>query len=150
MPPADRRQKIERHLEEVRSFAGAKQLLCANQIETILSARRSGSGPAYLAPDTIQPQGEAIRVERGNAEVLRAYFESMIDNIEDVQPCFAVLDGCDAAYGGNPVPHLFPIFDFSFFVAMAMSLLAIAFSYDAFSGEKEGTGSVKLGKIAIT
>jgi len=43
----------------------------------------------------------------------------------------------EPAYGGNPIPHLFSTFDLSFFVAMAMSLLAIAFSYDAFSGEKE-------------
>ena len=43
----------------------------------------------------------------------------------------------EPAYGGNLISHLFPTFDFSFFVAMAMGLLVIAFSYDAFSGEKE-------------
>ena len=42
-----------------------------------------------------------------------------------------------ADYEGNPVRHLFPPVDLFFFVGVIMSLLALAFSYDAVSGEKE-------------
>lgn len=93
---ADKRQKIEQHLEDVQSFDGAKQLPCADQIETLLSTQCSESGPTYLAPNTVQPHGEAILVEHDNVEVLRTHFESMIDHIEDFQPCCVVLDGSDA------------------------------------------------------
>ncbi len=90
---ADRRRKIEQHLRGVWSFDGAEQLPCANQIEDVLSAPCSEAGPAYLAPDTIQPQGTAIRVEHNEKEALRAHFERMIDDIGGSQPCFVVLDG---------------------------------------------------------
>ncbi|MEW6755381.1 MAG: ABC transporter permease [Candidatus Latescibacterota bacterium] len=43
----------------------------------------------------------------------------------------------------NPVSLLFPIMDLTFVVGIIMSLLAIAFSYDAFSGEKE-LGTLKV------
>lgn len=43
----------------------------------------------------------------------------------------------------NPVNDLFPPIDLLFFIGVVMSLLAIAFSYDAISGEKE-SGTLKL------
>lgn len=48
-----------------------------------------------------------------------------------------------AHYDSNPIASLFPPIDLLFFVGIVMSLLAIAFSYDAVSGEKE-QGSLKL------
>ena len=49
----------------------------------------------------------------------------------------------EANYEGNPVSFLFPPIDMLFFIGIVMSLLAIAFSYDAISGEKE-SGTLKL------
>ena len=49
----------------------------------------------------------------------------------------------EANYEGNPVGLLFPPIDLLFFIGIVMSLLAIAFSYDAISGEKE-LGTLKL------
>ncbi len=49
----------------------------------------------------------------------------------------------ESEYEGNPVSYLFPPIDLLFFIGVVMSLLAIAFSYDAVSGEKE-TGTLKL------
>jgi ABC-type transport system involved in multi-copper enzyme maturation permease subunit len=46
-------------------------------------------------------------------------------------------------YEKNPVSLLFPIMDLTFIGGTIMSLLAIAFSYDAVSGEKE-LGTLKL------
>jgi ABC-type transport system involved in multi-copper enzyme maturation permease subunit len=43
----------------------------------------------------------------------------------------------------NPVIHLFPTIDLVFFVSIIMSLLAMVFSYDAVSGEKE-QGTLRL------
>ena len=93
---AEKRQKVERHLGQLQSLAGVKQLPCAEHIEAILSTESSGSGHVYLGLNAIRPQGDAIRVERENAEVLRAHFESAIDRIEELQPCFAILDQYDA------------------------------------------------------
>lgn len=47
------------------------------------------------------------------------------------------------AYEQNPVIPLFPSVDFAFIVGIIMSLLALAFSYDAISGEQE-SGVLKL------
>ena len=47
------------------------------------------------------------------------------------------------AYEQNPVIPLFPSVDFAFIVGIIMSLLALAFSYDAVSGERE-SGVLKL------
>lgn len=47
------------------------------------------------------------------------------------------------AYERNPVIPLFPSVDFVFIVGVIMSLLALAFSYDAVSGEQE-SGVLKL------
>lgn len=47
------------------------------------------------------------------------------------------------AYEQNPVVPLFPTVDFVFIVGIIMSLLALAFSYDAVSGESE-SGVLKL------
>jgi ABC-type transport system involved in multi-copper enzyme maturation permease subunit len=49
----------------------------------------------------------------------------------------------EASYEGNPVVFLFPSIDLIFFIGVVMSLLAIAFSYDAVAGEKE-LGTLKL------
>ena len=49
----------------------------------------------------------------------------------------------EAAHEGNPLVYLFPTIDLVFFISIIMSLLAIAFSYDAVSGEKEG-GTLRL------
>ena len=49
----------------------------------------------------------------------------------------------EASYEGNPVGLLFPPIDLLFFIGIVMSLLAIAFSYDAVAGEKE-MGTLKL------
>ena len=49
----------------------------------------------------------------------------------------------EAVHEGNPLVYLFPTIDLIFFVSIIMSLLAIAFSYDAISGEKEG-GTLRL------
>ena len=49
----------------------------------------------------------------------------------------------EANYEGNPVGLLFPPIDLLFFIGIVMSLLAIAFSYDAVAGEKE-LGTLKL------
>ncbi|MFB0554472.1 MAG: ABC transporter permease subunit [Phycisphaerae bacterium] len=43
----------------------------------------------------------------------------------------------------NPLPILFPPFDFLFIVTIIMSLLAILFSYDAITGEKQ-RGTLRL------
>lgn len=43
----------------------------------------------------------------------------------------------------NPVALMFPVMDLTFVAAIIMSLLAIAFSYDAFSGERE-SGTLKV------
>lgn len=43
----------------------------------------------------------------------------------------------------NPVSLLFPVMDLTFVAGIIMSLLAIAFSYDAFSGEKD-LGTLKV------
>ncbi|MFC1526239.1 ABC transporter permease [Candidatus Latescibacterota bacterium] len=48
-----------------------------------------------------------------------------------------------ADFEKNPVSLLFPIMDLTFVAGIIMSLLAIAFSYDAFSGEKE-LGTLKV------
>jgi ABC-type transport system involved in multi-copper enzyme maturation permease subunit len=48
-----------------------------------------------------------------------------------------------ANYERNPVTFLFPPIDLLFFIGIVMSLLAIAFSYDAIAGEKE-LGTLKL------
>ena len=49
----------------------------------------------------------------------------------------------EADYDRNPITSLFPPIDLLFFIGVVMSLLAIAFSYDAVSGEKE-LGTLKL------
>ena len=49
----------------------------------------------------------------------------------------------EANYEGNPVAFLFPSIDLQFFIGIVMSLLALAFSYDAVAGEKE-LGTLKL------
>ena len=49
----------------------------------------------------------------------------------------------EANFEGNPVVFLFPTIDLFYFVGVVMSLLAIAFSYDAVSGEKE-LGTLKV------
>jgi len=49
----------------------------------------------------------------------------------------------EASLESNPVTFLFPPIDLLFFIGVVMSLLAIAFSYDAVSGEKE-LGTLKL------
>lgn len=49
----------------------------------------------------------------------------------------------EATYEDNPISFLFPPIDLLFFIGIVMSLLAIAFSYDAISGEKE-SGTLKL------
>ncbi len=49
----------------------------------------------------------------------------------------------EANFERNPVVFLFPPIDLLFFIGVIMSLLAIAFSYDAISGEKE-QGTLKL------
>ena len=46
-------------------------------------------------------------------------------------------------YESNPVISLYPTIDLLYFVGVVMSLMAIAFSYDAVSGEKE-LGTLKL------
>ena len=46
-------------------------------------------------------------------------------------------------YAQNPVVSLFPVVDFVFIVGIIMSLLALAFSYDAVSGERE-SGVLKI------
>ena len=48
-----------------------------------------------------------------------------------------------ASYERNPISALFPTVDLAFFVGIIMSLLALCFSYDAVSGEKE-SGTLKL------
>ena len=48
-----------------------------------------------------------------------------------------------ADFEKNPVSLLFPIMDLTFVAGIIMSLLAIAFSYDAFSGERE-LGTLKV------
>lgn len=48
-----------------------------------------------------------------------------------------------ASFEKNPVGLLFPIMDLTFVAGIIMSLLAIAFSYDAFSGEKD-LGTLKV------
>ena len=49
----------------------------------------------------------------------------------------------EADYERNPVNFLFPAIDLAVFIGIVMSLMAIAFSYDAVSGEKE-SGTLKL------
>ena len=49
----------------------------------------------------------------------------------------------ESNYEGNPVTFLFPPIDMVFFIGVVMSLLAIAFSYDAVSGESEA-GTLKV------
>ena len=48
-----------------------------------------------------------------------------------------------ASYENNPVSLLFPIMDLTFVAGIIMSLMAIAFSYDAFSGERD-LGTLKV------
>ncbi len=49
----------------------------------------------------------------------------------------------EAQHEINPVSYLFPPGDLLFFIGVVMSLLALAFGYDAVSGEKE-SGTLKL------
>ncbi len=49
----------------------------------------------------------------------------------------------EAEYEENPIIPFFPAIDLTFFIGVIMSLLAVAFSYDAISGEKE-SGTLKL------
>ena len=49
----------------------------------------------------------------------------------------------EAEHEVNPVSYLFPPGDLLFFIGVVMSLLALAFGYDAVSGEKE-SGTLKL------
>ena len=49
----------------------------------------------------------------------------------------------EAEHEVNPVSYLFPPVDMLFFIGIVMSLLALAFGYDAVSGEKE-SGTLKL------
>jgi ABC-type transport system involved in multi-copper enzyme maturation permease subunit len=47
------------------------------------------------------------------------------------------------SFDDNPLPILFPPFDFLFIVTIIMSLLAILFSYDAVTGERQ-SGTLRL------
>ncbi|MCP4256522.1 MAG: ABC transporter permease [Planctomycetes bacterium] len=47
------------------------------------------------------------------------------------------------SFDENPLPILFPPFDFLFIVTIIMSLLAILFSYDAITGERQ-SGTLRL------
>jgi len=47
------------------------------------------------------------------------------------------------SFDDNPLPILFPPFDFLFIVTIIMSLLAILFSYDTISGERQ-SGTLRL------
>ena len=47
------------------------------------------------------------------------------------------------SFDDNPLPILFPPFDFLFIVTIIMSMLAILFSYDTISGERQ-SGSLRL------
>ncbi len=47
------------------------------------------------------------------------------------------------SFDDNPLPILFPPFDFLFIVTIIMSLLAILFSYDAITGERQ-SGTLRL------
>lgn len=86
---------------------------------------------------------EGLKVDRP-LNVMRIFFRGVDrSNTTTVrvrprqQPEFA------GEHTGNPVVPLFPPMDLVFFVGTVMSLLAIAFSYDAVSGEKE-QGTLRL------
>ncbi|MBL7170399.1 MAG: ABC transporter permease [Candidatus Omnitrophica bacterium] len=49
----------------------------------------------------------------------------------------------ESEYEENPIIHLFSIIDLRYFIGIIMGLLAIIFSYDAVSGEKEA-GTLRL------
>ncbi|MBL7187714.1 MAG: ABC transporter permease subunit [Phycisphaerae bacterium] len=48
-----------------------------------------------------------------------------------------VRDNALASFDANPLPILFPYLDFLFIVTIVMSLLALLFSYDAVTGERQ-------------
>jgi len=52
-------------------------------------------------------------------------------------------DETSNSFDDNPLPILFPSLDFLFIVTIIMSLLAILFSYDAITGERE-SGTLRL------
>ena len=54
-----------------------------------------------------------------------------------------VRDGALASFDANPFPVLFPYLDFLFVVTIVMSLLALLFSYDAVTGERQ-RGTLRL------
>ena len=76
--------------------------------------------------------------------VMRIFFRGVDrENTTTVQVTPYTEPEFQAGYAGNPVIPLFPPIDLTFFIGTIMSLLAIAFSYDAISGEKE-QGTLRL------
>ena len=82
---------------------------------------------------------EGLRVEKP-VEPLRIFVQGIdraMGGTALVSSWFRYEPHLEPAYGGNPIPFLFPAFDLVFVIGTVMSLVAIAFSYDAVSGEKE-------------
>ena len=69
---------------------------------------------------------------------LQIFFQGLESGwVTTVRVFYHALPQYSADYEGNPVRFLFPPVELFFFVGVIMSLLALAFSYDAVSGEKE-------------
>ncbi len=64
---------------------------------------------------------------------------------ERFQPLIIGISGDEnvESFDDNPLPILFPPFDFLFIVTIIMSMLAILFSYDTISGERQ-SGTLRL------
>ena len=119
---------LTREYGEARSTYSMNMVVHRNEVlqtDEIWSLWRGRNGDRPLNPLNILVRGLAP----GLTETVRVQGGGQLDFAE--------------AYERNPIAPLFPPVDFVFIVGIIMSLLAIAFSYDAVSGEQE-TGVLKL------
>jgi GNAT superfamily N-acetyltransferase len=61
--------------------------------ELLAPCRQVWFGPALHLDRTVQPNSAAVAVTRANAELLAGTFDDWLDEVDDRQPCYCVLEG---------------------------------------------------------
>ena len=69
---------------------------CHSQFKDILQSHapieQVWYGPAYRFPERIEPPANVVRLSRENAGLLKGDFAEMVPELDDAQPCFAVVE----------------------------------------------------------
>lgn len=117
---------IQEYQTAVRQYDTARQLLAQEIAET--SSWMGISNRVFRKPDPMQIFSAGIHYDIGRFSDVGAWEEVKLRR---------------SAYSDDPIFAIFRFIDFAFIVQVAMSLLAILFTYDAINGERE-RGTLKL------